>query len=433
MAKVVLPDGGNKGNPRRIRRPCDNDSHFHYKDLPVPWPTENTHDRLGFSRTFSLEIFILSTRPIRIGMTLGGRSSTFVLGPLAGLELGAFVPHPPPVVILDQAVASGHAPWLEQIHQSCGHPSPRTLILSGGEGCKTLAKLEEVYGWLAECGLRRDGVIVGIGGGAVLDLAGMAAATWCRGVGFVSVPTTLLAMVDASIGGKTAVNAAGLKNPVGCFHPASGILADPGFLSSLPRSAWRDGLAELIKTAAIGDPELFREMHDARPRLFTLFAGPDADRPVPGVLGSLDWTSWIGRAASVKARIVTRDFQEGGLRRSLNLGHTLGHALEAISHRSGPPLSHGQAVAIGMAVVFRVAAQRGDCPLPAAVQMVELLEACGLPVSHPAPDPAELERMLQGDKKQTSRQGLNWVLPRGLGQMNIFGQVRTEEILRWLD
>lgn len=433
MAKVVLPDGGNKGNPRRIRASCDSDSHFHYKGLPIPCRDENTHHPLGFPRTFSLEIFVLNTRPIRIGMTLGGRSSTFVLGPLAGLELGSFIPHPPPVVILDQAVASAHAPWIEQIHLACGSSSPRTLVLSGGEECKTLAKLEEVYGWLAEGGLPRDGVIVGIGGGAVLDLAGMAAATWRRGVGFVSIPTTLLAMVDASIGGKTAVNAAGLKNPVGCFHPASGILADPGFLSSLPRGAWRDGLAELIKTAAIGDPALFREMHEARPRLFTLFAGPETDRPVPGVLGSLDWTSWIGRAASVKARIVTRDFQEGGLRRSLNLGHTLGHALEALSHRSGAPLSHGQAVAIGMAVVFRVAAQRGECPLPAAVQLVELLEACGLPVSHPAPDPAELERMLQGDKKQTSRLGLNWVLPRRLGQMNIFGRVRTEEILRWLD
>ena len=375
----------------------------------------------------------MTHRPLRIEMDLGGRSSEFVLGPVACLELGRFVPQGTPVYILDEAVATLHSRWITQIREACPGGESPTLILPGGEVCKSLASLERIYQWLAETALPRDGTIVGVGGGAVLDAGGMAAATWRRGVNFVSIPTTLLAMVDAAIGGKTAVNAAGLKNPVGCFHPAAGILADPGFLGTLPRRSWRDGLAELIKTAAIGDPALFRNLHRSRARLHNLFGDGDPELPVPGVLGSLDWVSWIGRGAAVKARIVTRDFTEQGQRRSLNLGHTLGHALEAHSLAGQRPLSHGQAVAIGMAVVFRIAAERGMCPLPVAVQVIEVLESCGLPVTHPAPEAAVLDRLLAGDKKHSGRTGLNWVLPRRIGQMNLFGRVAVDEILRWLD
>ena len=352
----------------------------------------------------------MTDRPLHIKMDLDGRSSEFVLGPVACLELGRFVPQGSPAYILDEAVDTLHSRWISQIREVCPGEAPPTLILPGGEACKSFARLEQIYQWLAEAALPRDGTIVGIGGGALLDVAGMAAATWRRGVNFVSIPTT-----------------------VGCFHPASGILADPGFLGTLPRRMWRDGLAEMIKTAAIGDPGLFRELHGSRARLHHLFAEGDPDLPVLGVLGSLDWKSWIGHAAAVKARIVSRDFTEQGQRRSLNLGHTLGHVLEAHSLESASPLSHGQAVAIGMAVVFRIAAERNMCPLPVAVQVIEVLESCGLPVSHRAPDTAVLERLLAGDKKQSGRTGLNWVLPRRIGQMNIFGQVAVEEILRWLD
>ncbi len=375
----------------------------------------------------------LSESSFQLAMTLDGRSSTYVLGPLAGLELARFVPHPPPVFLVDDAVEALHQPWLEQMQAACAQQAPPVLVLAGGEQAKTMAKLEEIYLWLATTGMHRDKTLVAAGGGAVLDIAGLAAATWHRGMNFVSIPTTLLAMVDAAIGGKTALNAAGLKNPVGCFHPAAGILADPGFLTTLPRSSWRDGLAELIKTAAVGDRGLFRSIHGARARLNNLFAeGPD-EHPVPGILGSIDWKSWIGRAASVKARIVQRDFREQGLRRSLNLGHTLGHALEALSMDTGRPLSHGQAVAVGMAVVFRIAAERNICPLDEAVMLIEILEACGLPTRCPAPDPQDLDRALIGDKKNMSRGGLYWVLPRGIGHMDIHGRVETAELLKWLD
>ncbi len=370
---------------------------------------------------------------LHLDMMLDGQPSRYVLGPLACLDLGRFVSHPPPVYLMDANVAELHPHWLEQIQESCGHFQHAVLTVKGGETAKTLAQLAEVYEWLKDQGLSRDGTIVAVGGGTVLDLGGMAAATWRRGVNFVAIPTTLLAMVDAAIGGKAALNAAGLKNPVGLFHPASGILADCGFLATLPRRAWRDGLAEMIKTAVIGDPRLFAHLHHSRGRLAQAFGQGDPDERIGGILGAFAWRQLIGQTATVKARIVNRDFHEKGPRRMLNLGHTLGHALEAWSQETDHPLSHGQAVSVGMAVVFRIAAERGTCALATAVQVIELLEACGLPATFACPDEDALKRLLAGDKKQSAREGLRWVLPERIGKMDIHGQVSIGEITKWLD
>lgn len=366
-------------------------------------------------------------------MMLDGHPSRYVLGPLACLDLGRFVPHPPPVYIMDSAVVRHHPRWLEQMQESCDPFRHAALTIPGGEDAKSMKRLEEVYTWLGEQGLSRDGTIVGVGGGAVLDLAGMAAATWRRGVNYVAIPTTLLAMVDAAIGGKTALNAAGLKNPVGVFHPAAGILADAGFLTTLSRLDWRNGMAEMIKAAVIGDPRLFAYLHHSRERLQATIGGGDPAEPVPGIIGALPWRQWIGQAATVKTRVVNQDFREQGPRRALNLGHTLGHVLETWTRETDSPLSHGQAVAIGMAVVFRIAAERGTCPVAAAVQVIELLEACGLPVSYRCPPTGELERLLGGDKKQSAREGLRWVLPERIGKMDIHGKVALRDIQKWLD
>lgn len=369
----------------------------------------------------------------KIEMNLDGRNSTYILGPLAGLELGSQVPSPPPVYVLDEAVARLHKPWVEQIQEGCAHAHHETLVLPGGEQIKTLAHLESIYRWLAQHAVSRDRTLVAVGGGALLDLAGLAAGTWRRGMGLVSFPTTLLAMVDAAIGGKTAINAASLKNPVGLFYPATAVLADPCFLSTLSRQNWRDGLAEMIKTAAIGDPELFQDIHFHRHDLRHLFAkGPD-DEMVPGVLGKLPWSRWIGQAAQVKAGIVNRDFREKGERKNLNLGHTLGHVLEAHSQGTDQPLTHGEAVAIGMAVVFRVAAERGSCPLPVAVKMVEVLEACGLPITWKSPPVDEMQRLLGGDKKSSAKMGLRWVLPESIGKMNHSARMEISELTKWLE
>jgi 3-dehydroquinate synthetase len=370
---------------------------------------------------------------IIIDMQLDGHASRYVLGPLAGLELPRYVPAPPPIYLVDRKVANLHAAWLDGIQAGCPHDPARVLVIDGGESAKTPGRLLEVWDWLAERGLPRDGTVVGVGGGAVLDLAGFAAATWKRGVGFVAIPTTLLAMVDAAIGGKTAVNAGGLKNPVGAFHPAAAVLADCGFLATLSRRWWRDGLAELIKTAIIGEPRLWADLYGHRETLYRLFAQGAEDEAVPGVLGALPWRDWVGRAARVKADVVGRDFREQGPRRALNLGHTLGHVLEAWSAGTARPLGHGEAVSIGMAVVFRVAAERGRCQLPLALQVIELLGSCGLPVTAAAPPRDEVDRLLAGDKKRSARAGLRWVLPERIGALDIDARIETDELLRWLD
>jgi 3-dehydroquinate synthase len=370
---------------------------------------------------------------LNIEMKLDGRSSRYILGPLACLELAHYVPHPPPVYLVDQAVAELHPLWLEEIQKGCDGKEQPALILPGGEQVKTFARLIEIYEWLAERDVPRDGALVAVGGGTILDLAGLAASTWRRGINFVAIPTTLLAMVDAAIGGKTAVNAVGLKNPVGTFHPADAILADCGFLATLPCHAWRDGMAEMIKTAVLGGVWLFDELYSQRGDLARVLGDRDPDDPVPHILGALPWKDWIGQAASIKARIVGRDFREGTIRRALNLGHTLGHALEAWSHGSDAPLTHGQAVSIGMAVVCRIAAERGTFPVASAVQVIELLECAGLPVRCAAPPEDELTRLLAGDKKVSSADGLRWVLPRAIGNMDIDGKVSVSELLKWLD
>lgn len=371
---------------------------------------------------------------LTIHMQLDGAESRFVLGPTAGLELPEHVPAPPPVWLVDRRVAELHTPWLDEIRACCpgSDATDRTLVLEGGEAAKSPGQLAKIWDWLAGHALPRDGTLIGVGGGTVLDVAGFAAATWRRGVHFVAIPTTLLAMVDAAIGGKTAVNTAGLKNPVGSFHPARAILADCGFLSTLPRRWWRDGMAELIKTAIIGEPHLFADLWCRRAEIADLLAdGPD-DEPPPHVLGRLPWRDWIGRAARVKADIVVRDFREGNLRRSLNLGHTLGHVLEAWSAGGPQPLGHGEAVSIGMAVVFRIAAERGGCALPVALQAIELLQTCGLPVRCAAPPPDTLERLLAGDKK-SGGDTLRWVLPERVGAVDVNAAVAPGELLKWLD
>lgn len=376
----------------------------------------------------------MSRDTLIISMQLDGAPSDYVLGPLAGLELPSHVPSPPPLWLVDRQVVDKHAGWLEEIRAGCpGADDPaRTLVIEGGEGAKSHERLVEIWDWLAGHALPRDGTLVGVGGGTVLDVAGFAAATWRRGVNYVAIPTTLLAMVDAAIGGKTAINTSGVKNQVGAFHPARAILADCGFLATLPRRWWRDGMAELVKTAIIGEPHLFADLLAHRGDLADLFVhGPD-DEPPAHVLGRLPWRDWIGRAARVKADVVNRDFREDGPRRALNLGHTLGHVLEAWTAGGPQPLGHGEAVSIGTAVVFRIAAERGKCKLPVALQVIELLQTCGLPVRCTAPPRDELERLLAGDKKRTA-QTLRWVLPERIGTVDVDCQVATDEILKWLD
>lgn len=384
----------------------------------------------------------MSKKRTTINMRLGDHISRFLLEPLsretlgqAGVSLdspqsvvagGARVTtkqtSPPACMLLDGTVARRHGLRLRGLVLPGGSRSRRVLVLPGGERAKTMIQLERAYCWLAGLALPRDGVLIGIGGGAILDLAGLVASTWNRGVRYIAIPTTLLAMVDASIGGKTAINVAGLKNPVGTFHPASHILADPAFLTTLPRREWRCGLAELIKTAAIGSGRLFAAIERQSERLQELLGRGPAHHSTPATLAALPWTEWIGRAARVKARVVTADFREAGPRRALNLGHTLGHVLEADG-----TLTHGEAVAVGMASAARLAARRGLCNQRDALRLINLLVTCGLPVKASPPARDQLARLLGGDKK---RQGgkLRWILPERIGRVRLDQEVSVDEI-----
>lgn len=254
------------------------------------------------------------------------------------------------------------------------------------EEAKTLTVAGSVYEALARFGLGRQDTVVGVGGGSVSDLAGFVAGTWLRGVEVVHVPTTLLAAVDASIGGKTGVNLAG-KNLVGVFwHPAR-VIVDITTLEQLPTSLRREGLSEALKTGLVGDVELF-----------DILAHDGEAAPLEEV---------VTRAALVKARVVGKDERETGLRAILNFGHTIGHAIEYAS-----PLSHGEAVAVGMVAAGRVSQHR--LGFPGMDRMVDAIDKLNLPTRVQGLERARVEDLLRHDKKR-DKEGTRMVLIRAFG------------------
>lgn len=251
---------------------------------------------------------------------------------------------------------------------------------------KTLVVAESVYEALARFGLGRHDTVVGVGGGSVSDLAGFVAGTWLRGVEVVHVPTTLLAAVDASIGGKTGVNLAG-KNLVGLFWHPTRVIVDVAALEQLPSSLRREGLAEALKAGLVGDPDLFELL--ARDR------------------EGASLTEVVTRAAAVKAKVVEVDERDSGLRTILNFGHTIGHAIEFAS-----PLSHGQCVAVGMVAAGRISERR--LRFPGFERMVDAISGLGLPTEVDGLDRARVEDLLRHDKKRDA-EGIRMILLKAVG------------------
>jgi 3-dehydroquinate synthase len=264
--------------------------------------------------------------------------------------------------------------------------------LPDGEKGKTLAELERVATRLLRSGATRKSLVVALGGGAVTDAAGFLAATYMRGIAWAAVPTTLLAMVDAALGGKTAVNLPQAKNAVGSFHPPIAVLADPASLRTLPERELRSGLGEVVKYAALRPPLLERV------------------RAAAGA-GRAD-AALVAACARVKVEVVERDPSEKGERKLLNLGHTFGHGVEAAGGFAR--YTHGEAVAVGLAFAFRLARAMGrvDAAAPQAIEAV--LATAGLPTSVPRDVARRAARLMGYDKKRTA-DGLRWVLPRGWG------------------
>jgi 3-dehydroquinate synthase len=279
-----------------------------------------------------------------------------------------------------------------------------------GEAAKDVAVAAGLWSRLAARKVSRSDAIVGLGGGAATDLAGFTAASWLRGVRLVLVPTTLLAIVDAAVGGKTAINIPEGKNLVGAFYPPAGVVADLDVLASLPRDEYVSGLAEVIKAGFIADPVI----------LDLIEAGPErAARP-----GGPHERELIERAVRVKAEVVSADLREAGLREILNYGHTLGHAIE---RAEGYRIRHGAAVAIGMVYAAAVGQQAGRLDLATAQRHRKVLAASGLPTSYKPGAWRQLREAMAVDKK-TRAARLRLVVLDGLARPGILDDP-PEELL----
>ncbi|MCY7354837.1 MAG: 3-dehydroquinate synthase [Lysobacter sp.] len=285
--------------------------------------------------------------------------------------------------------------------------------LPAGESSKTLGYFAETIDALAAIGATRDASIVALGGGVVGDLAGFAAACWMRGIDCIQCPTTLLAMVDASVGGKTAIDLPQGKNLVGAFHPPRAVVADTTTLRTLPMRELRAGLAEVIKYGAIRD---------------TAFLGW-LETNIDALLGGDDTTlsDAIARSCAHKAEIVERDPFEHGERALLNFGHTFAHAIEAEQQFDG--LNHGEAVAVGMVLAARLSSTLGLAQQADTQRLTGLLQHAGLPTTLPAGlDPDALLARMQLDKKAQAS-GLRFVLWHGAGDAEVIADVPEEAVL----
>ncbi|HVT66192.1 MAG TPA: 3-dehydroquinate synthase [Trebonia sp.] len=277
-----------------------------------------------------------------------------------------------------------------------------TTHVPSGEAAKNAAVLTRLWSFLAERRVTRTDCVVAVGGGATTDLAGFLAATWLRGVRVVLVPTTLLGMVDAAVGGKTAIDIPEGKNLVGAFYPPAGVLADLDTLATLPRADFTAGLAEVIKAGFIADGEILRLL-DASPAAAATPDGPHT-------------RELIERAIAVKATVVSADLREAGQREMLNYGHTLGHAIEK---RERYQFRHGDAVAIGMVFAAELGRLAGYLTEADVTRHRELLTAVGLPVTYDAGAWPDLRETMSLDKK-TRGARLRMVILDGIGRPVIF-------------
>lgn len=311
------------------------------------------------------------------------------------------------VLVSDSRVASYYTDRVQRSLEQSGWRLC-SIVLPEGEASKTLETATGLWGQFLEAGLDRSGTVIALGGGMITDLVGFAASLYMRGVRWIALPTSLLGMVDASLGGKTGVNLAHGKNLVGSFYPPALVLADPEVLRTLSEDEFRSGMAEVVKHGVIADTALFE-----------ICAGGMAD-----VKQRIDEV--VRRAISVKVRVVNEDPFEKGARELLNLGHTIGHALEKASRYN---LRHGEAVSIGLAVITRAAARLGYLDESTARQICATLEGLGLPTHIPqVTDRSEIEKLMRVDKKRKAGV-LRFVIPAGLGNVRYGVEIKDLDTL----
>jgi len=323
------------------------------------------------------------------------------------------------VVVSDETVAALHGSAALASLKAAGVDA-QLLTVPPGEGSKSWGELERVIDRLLETGLDRKDVIVALGGGVIGDLAGLAAALFMRGVDFVQVPTTLLAQVDSSVGGKTAIDTARGKNLVGAFHQPRLVLADIDILATLPAVQLRSGWAEVLKHGLICDAAFFDWLAGE---------GADGATGAPYALHRA-----VVRSVEIKSAIVGEDEKEAGHRALLNLGHTFGHAIEAELGFEEAALAHGEAVALGCAMAFRYSAAQGLCSAIDAERVETVIAAAGLPTclaQAGAFDAAALLARMAGDKKAEGG-GLTLILARAIGDAFVDKAVDPAAVLAFL-
>jgi 3-dehydroquinate synthase len=359
--------------------------------------------------------------PTLVNVALGERSYDIIIGrgQLASLgqRLIALRPGCKAAIVSDETVVRHHLAATESALAAAGIAAT-TVAVPPGEGSKSFAMLERVCEALIAARIERADVVVALGGGVIGDLAGLAAALVRRGLDYVQVPTTLLAQVDSSVGGKTAIDSAHGKNLIGAFHQPVLVVSDTALLDTLPLRQFRAGYAEIVKYGLIADAAFFAWL-EANWR--ELFAGGAAREHA------------IAVSCRMKAAIVARDERETGERALLNLGHTFGHAFEAAAGFSDR-LLHGEAIALGMALAFAFSAQRGLLPRSEAERVERHLASAGLPVrlsSVSLPGADRLMELIAQDKK-VKRGKLTFILARGIGASFIAPDVEAAEVRAFL-
>jgi 3-dehydroquinate synthase len=355
----------------------------------------------------------------RISVSLGARSYEIVIGhlilgklgeALRGLNLGS-----KQMIVTSRTVWTLYGKMVRDSLEENGFKVSVTLV-DDDEDAKSLGTVATIFDKLLENEFERSSGIVALGGGVVGDLAGFAAATYMRGIRFVQVPTTLLAQVDSSIGGKTGINYPNAKNLIGAFHQPRLVWTDVFTLSTIPERELRSGLAEIIKYSIIADPEILQLL----PEDHISFSNLSVE----------DLTEIISRCCSIKAKIVEADEKDQGIRSILNYGHTIGHALESMT-RYGY-YTHGEAVAIGMTAAARISLAIKATDHETIQSQEAIIKNAGLPttIDHPT-SPADILYSLNKDKKRRDEK-VNWILPRRIGEVFMTEDVQSEVVLEVL-
>lgn len=360
-----------------------------------------------------------------VPVNLGDRSYDITIGsgllPEAGALLADHLTRKKTAIVTDANVAALHLKTLQDSLAASGIQST-AIIMPPGEATKSYAGLAEVCDTLLAAGIERKDKVIALGGGVIGDLAGFASAILRRGVGLIQIPTSLLAQVDSSVGGKTGINSPLGKNLIGAFHQPAHVLIDLDLLKTLPMRQRAAGYAEVVKYGLLGDAE------------FYTWLDSNVEAVIECAQGAVDHAVRV--SCETKARIVAEDETETGVRALLNLGHTFGHALESATGYSDV-LLHGEAVAIGMVQAFRFSESEGLCAVGTADRVVRHLVRAGLPTHVSAikanlPPPAELVEIMRQDKKASGGK-LTFILTRGIGEAFIAKDVDALAVTRFLE